>query len=63
MSSTTFSSVVFLVLGHPEHFSSSTDTRLALKSECHSNNTVQLKEYSQKQNKLHGLSPRANYTD
>jgi hypothetical protein len=28
-------SVVFLVLGHPECLSSSTDTRLALKPECH----------------------------
>jgi hypothetical protein len=29
-------SVVLLVLGRPEHLSSSTDTRPALKCECHS---------------------------
>jgi hypothetical protein len=33
-----------LVLGCPECLSSSTDTQLALKCECHSKTTVQLKE-------------------
>jgi hypothetical protein len=44
MSSQIFStlSVVLLVLGHPEHFSSSTDTRLALKCECRSKTAVLL---------------------
>jgi hypothetical protein len=37
-------SVVLLVLGHPERLSSSTDTRQALKRECHSKTTIQLKE-------------------
>jgi hypothetical protein len=41
-------SVVFLVLGHPEHLSSSADTRLALKRECHSKTAVRLKERSPK---------------
>jgi hypothetical protein len=41
-------SVVLLVLYHPEHSSSSTDTRPALKRECHSKTTVQLKECSPK---------------
>jgi hypothetical protein len=38
MSSQIFSrfSVILLVLGHPERSSSSSDTRLALKHECHS---------------------------
>jgi hypothetical protein len=35
--------VVLLVLGHPERSSSSTDTRLVLKHECHSVTTVRLK--------------------
>jgi hypothetical protein len=39
-------SVILLVLGHPERSSSSTDTRPALKHECHSNSTIQLKECS-----------------
>jgi hypothetical protein len=45
MSSRIFStfSVVLLVLGRPEHLSS-TDTRLALKRECHSKIAVWLKE-------------------
>jgi hypothetical protein len=41
-------SVILLVLGHPECLSSSTDTRLALKRECHSKTTVQIKECSPK---------------
>jgi hypothetical protein len=36
-----------LVLGRPEH-SSSTETRPALKHECHSKTAVRLKEYSPK---------------
>jgi hypothetical protein len=40
--------VVLLVLGCPEHSSSSTDTRPALKHEWHSKNAVQLKGCSQK---------------
>jgi hypothetical protein len=36
--------VVLLVLGHPEHSSSSTDTRLALKHGCHSKTAAWLKE-------------------
>jgi hypothetical protein len=36
--------VVFLALGRPEHLSSSTDTRSALKGECHSKIAVRLKE-------------------
>jgi hypothetical protein len=41
-------SVILLALGRPERLSSSTDTRPALKRECHSKTTVRLKEYSQK---------------
>jgi hypothetical protein len=37
-----------LVQGHPERLSSSTDTRPALKHECHSRTSVQLKECSPK---------------
>jgi hypothetical protein len=37
-------SVILLVLGHPEHSSSSTDTQLALKRECHSKTTAYLEE-------------------
>jgi hypothetical protein len=50
MSSQIFStfSIVLLVLGHPELSSSSTDTRPALKRECHSKTAVRLKEYSPK---------------
>jgi hypothetical protein len=50
MSSRIFSkfSVVSLVHGRPEISSSSTDTRLALKRECHSKTAVQLKECSPK---------------
>jgi hypothetical protein len=50
MSSRIFStfSVVLLVLGCPEHLSSSTDTQPALKHECHSKTTVWLKEGSSK---------------
>jgi hypothetical protein len=46
MSSRIFSafSVVLLVLGHPERLSSSADTRLALKRECHSKIAVWFKE-------------------
>jgi hypothetical protein len=46
MSSRVFStfSVVLLVLGRPERLSSSTDTRLLLKHECHSKTNVWLKE-------------------
>jgi hypothetical protein len=39
-------SVVLLVLGCPESLSSSTDTRPALKHECHSKTTVWLEECS-----------------
>jgi hypothetical protein len=50
MSSRIFStfSVVLLVLGHPAHSSSSTDTQPALKHECHSTTAVRLKECSPK---------------
>jgi hypothetical protein len=41
-------SVVLLVLGHPEHSSSSTDTRPTLKHECHSKTAVWLKQCSPK---------------
>jgi hypothetical protein len=41
-------SVVLLVLGRPEHLSSSTDNFLALKHECHSKTALQLKECSPK---------------
>jgi hypothetical protein len=37
-----------MVLGRPEHLSSSTDTRLALKHECHSKTAIRLKECSPK---------------
>jgi hypothetical protein len=43
----TFSGVL-LVLGHPERSSSSTDTLLALKRECHSKTAVWLEECSPK---------------
>jgi hypothetical protein len=48
MSVRTFStfSVLLLVLGRPERSSSSTDTRPALKRECHSKTAVRLKECS-----------------
>jgi hypothetical protein len=50
MSSQIFSTsaVVLLVLGHPEHLSSSTVIQPALKHECHSKTAVQLKECSPK---------------
>jgi hypothetical protein len=50
MSSRIFStfSVVLLVFGGPEHSSSSTDTQLALKHECHSKTAVHLIECSPK---------------
>jgi hypothetical protein len=41
-------SIVLLVLDHPEHSLSSTDTQLALKHECHSKTNLQLKECSSK---------------
>jgi hypothetical protein len=41
-------SVILLMLGHPGRSSSSTDTRLALKHECHLKTAVQLKECSPK---------------
>jgi hypothetical protein len=41
-------SVVLLVLGRPKCLLSSTDTRPALKHECHSKTTVRLKECSPK---------------
>jgi hypothetical protein len=41
-------SVFLLVLGRPELPSSSTDTRPALKRECHSETVVRLKECSPK---------------
>jgi hypothetical protein len=50
MSSQNFSafSVVLLVLGSPEHSSSSTDTQPTLKHECHSKIAVRLKKRSPK---------------
>jgi hypothetical protein len=39
---------ILLVLGCPERLSSSTDTQLALKRECHSKTAVWLKECSPK---------------
>jgi hypothetical protein len=41
-------SVFWPVLGPPENSSSSTEIRLALKRECHSNTAVRLKECSRK---------------
>jgi hypothetical protein len=41
-------SVILLVLGRPEHSSSSTDTQPALKRECHRKIAVRLKECSPK---------------
>jgi hypothetical protein len=41
-------SVILLLRGCPECSSSSADTQLALKRECHSETTVCLKEYSPK---------------
>jgi hypothetical protein len=41
-------SVILLVLGRPEHLSSSADTQPALKRECHSETAVRLKECSPK---------------
>jgi hypothetical protein len=41
-------SIVMLVLGRPERSSSSTDTRPALKPECHLETAVRLKECSPK---------------
>jgi hypothetical protein len=41
-------SVVLLVLRRPERSSFSTETRPALKRECHSKTAVQLEEYSPK---------------
>jgi hypothetical protein len=41
-----------VVLGHPERSSFSTDTRTALKHECHSKTAVQLKECSPKASDL-----------
>jgi hypothetical protein len=40
--------VVLLVLGLPEHYSSSTGTRVALKHDWHSKNTVQHKDCTPK---------------
>jgi hypothetical protein len=50
MSSRSFStfSIVLLVLGHPEHSSSSADTQPALTCECRSKTAVRLKECSPK---------------
>jgi hypothetical protein len=39
-------SVVWLVLSRPERLSSSADTQLALKRECHSKTSIWLKECS-----------------
>jgi hypothetical protein len=41
-------SVILLVFGRPELSSSSTDTRLALKRECHSKTPSSLKNVLQK---------------
>jgi hypothetical protein len=41
-------SVILLVLGCPEHSSSSADTRPPLKRECHSKTAVWLKKCSPK---------------
>jgi hypothetical protein len=40
-------SIVLLLVGRPERSSSSIDTRLALKHECHSKTAVHLKVFSQ----------------
>jgi hypothetical protein len=40
--------IILLVFVHPESSSSSTDTRLAWKRECHSKTAVEPKEYSSK---------------
>jgi hypothetical protein len=48
-------SVVFLVLGRPESSSSSTNTRSALKHECHSKTAVWLKNALQKSHKARVL--------
>jgi hypothetical protein len=57
MSSQIFStfSVILLVLGRPEHSSSSTDTRPALKRECHSKTAVWLKRIFSKSLTKHFL--------
>jgi hypothetical protein len=41
-------SVALMMLGRPERSSSSTDTRPALKRECHSKTAVRIKECSSK---------------
>jgi hypothetical protein len=41
-------SVILLVLGQPEHLSSSADTQPTLKRECHSETAVRIKECSPK---------------
>jgi hypothetical protein len=53
MSSQNFStfSVILLMLGRLERSSSSTDTRPALKRECHSKTAVQLKKMFSKNTK------------
>jgi hypothetical protein len=50
MSSRIFStfSVVLLVLGHPEHSSTSPDTQPVFKRECYSKTAARLKECSPK---------------
>jgi hypothetical protein len=50
MSSSIFSTlfVVLFMLHRPEHSSSSADTQMAMKLECHSKTIVQLKECSAK---------------
>jgi hypothetical protein len=41
-------SIVLMMLGHPEHSSSSTDTWPMLKYECYSKTTIWFKECSPK---------------
>jgi hypothetical protein len=41
-------SIVLLVLGHPERLSSSTNTQVSLKRQCHSKTVARLKECSSK---------------
>jgi hypothetical protein len=45
-----------LVLGHPKHSSSSTDTEPILKFECHSETAIWLKECSPKVSRSKGFS-------
>jgi hypothetical protein len=53
-------SIVLPVLGRPEHSLYSSDTRPALKRECHSKTAVQLKECSSKASQSISMVPVAD---